>query len=163
MLTVRDATPVDAPAIAEIYAWHVLNGTGSCEEVAPPIEEIASRMAVIAERGLPWLIAEGDDGVLGYGYAMPYRPRSAYRFTVEDAVYVHHAHHGQGIGRTLLRDLIDRARALRHHTIVALIDADQAASIALHARQGFVEAGRLKQVGFKFGRWLDVVYMRRET
>src|SRR3712207_622636 len=181
-LTLRDATPADAPAIAEIYAWHVLNGTGSFEEVPPPAEEIAARMAGVLERGLPWLVAEdvlrrardGDDpssphaepvearSVLGYAYAMPYRPRSGYRFTVEDAVYV--APHAQrrGAGRALLNALVERLQAQGYRTLVASIgDSGNKASIALHAACGFEHRGTLRNMGFKHGRWLDVVWMQR--
>ena len=161
-MIVRDATAADAPAIAEVYAWHVLNGTGSFEEVPPPHEEIARRMADIAERGLPWLVADVDDALLGYVYATPYRPRSGYRFTVEDAVYV--APHAQrrGAGRALLAALIERLQAQGYRTLVASIgDSDNQASIALHAACGFEHRGTLTDMGFKHGRWLDVVWMQR--
>ena len=162
-LTIRDATPADAAAVAEIYAHHVLHGTGTFEEVPPPPEEIARRMADLAERGLPWLLAEAPDGaVLGYAYATPYRPRSGYRFTVEDAVYV--APHAQrrGAGRALLTALIERLEAQGYRTLVAAIgDSANTASIELHRACGFEHRGTLLRMGFKHGRWLDVVWMQR--
>ena len=161
-LTLRYATPEDAPAVAEIYAWHVLNGTGSFEEVPPPAEEIARRMADLAERGLPWLLAETHGAMVGYAYATPYRPRSGYRFTVEDAVYVAPHAHRRGAGRALLLALIERLQAQGYRTLVASIgDSANTASIALHAACGFEHRGTLANMGFKHGRWLDVVWMQR--
>ena len=161
-MTIRDAVAADAAGVAEIYAHHVLHGFGSFEEVPPPVEEIARRMADVAERGLPWLVAEAEGALLGYAYAMSYRPRSGYRFTVEDAVYV--APHAQrrGAGRALLDALIERLQAQGYRTLVASIgDSDNEASIALHAACGFEHRGTLKAMGFKHGRWLDVVWMQR--
>ena len=162
MIDVRDATPDDAAAVAEIYGWHVLNGFGSFEEAAPPVEEIARRMAEVAQRGLPWLVAEADGAPLGYAYATPYRPRTGYRFTVEDAVYVAPHAQGRGAGRALLTALIERLQAQGYRQLVASIgDSGNAASIALHRACGFEHRGTLREMGFKRGRWLDVVWMQR--
>ena len=162
-MSIRDATPADAPVVAEIYAHHVLHGTGSFEETPPPAQDMADRMSQIAERGLPWLLAEDETGaVLGYAYAMPYRPRSGYRFSVEDAVYV--APHAQrrGVGRALLDALLERLRAQGYRQVIASIgDSANTGSIALHAACGFEHRGRLVEVGFKHQRWLDVVWMQK--
>ena len=161
-MVIRDATPADAPAVAEIYAHHVLHGFGSFEEVPPPVEEIARRMADVAERGLPWLVAEAEGALLGYAYTMPYRPRSGYRFTVEDAVYV--APHAQrrGVGRALLGTLLERLTAQGYRQVVASIgDSANTGSIALHRACGFEHRGTLRDLGFKQNRWLDVVWMQK--
>ena len=161
-MLIRDATPLDAAAVAEIYAWHVLNGFGSFEEVPPPVEEVARRMADVAQHGLPWLLAEADGALLGYACATPYRPRSGYRFTVEDSVYV--APHAQrrGAGRALLQALLERLRLQGYRQVVASIgDSDNEPSIALHRACGFEHRGTLLALGFKQGRWLDVVWMQR--
>jgi phosphinothricin acetyltransferase len=159
----RAATAGDAPAVATLYGWHVLNGFGSFEEAPPPAEEMARRMAAIAERGLPWLLAEAEGRVIGYGYAGPYRDRSAYRFSVEDSVYVAPEAQGRGAGRALLLALIERCTALGKRRMIASIgDSGNLASIRLHAACGFRECGRLHGVGFKRERWLDVVWMERD-
>lgn len=159
---VRPATRADLRAINDIYNHFVACSTCTYQEEPDTIE---GRAAWFARHGPahPVTIAEAADAVVGWGSLSPFHPRSAYRFTVENSVYVHPAHHRKGVGRALLRDLVERARAAGHRTIIAGIDAEQAGSVALHASEGFVEAGRLRHVGFKFGRWLDVVYMQRET
>lgn len=111
--------------------------------------------------GHPITVAESDGQVVGWGSLSPFHTRSAYRRTVESSVYVRHDRHRQGIGAALLADLIDRARVLGHHTIIAGIDLEQAASIALHRKFAFQEVGHLHEVGFKFNRWLDVVYLQK--
>lgn len=159
---VRPARPSDIPEIAAIYAWHVLHGTGTFEEVPPSVEEMEERFADIIRRGGAWLSATDATGVVGYAYFAPYHSRSAYRFTVEDSIYVREDQRGRGIGRALLARLIGAARAAGRRQMVAVIgDASNAASIALHRSLGFIEAGRLFGVGFKFGRPLDVVFMQR--
>lgn len=160
---IRPATPADAAAVAEVYAHHVRHGTASFEEVPPDAEEIARRMAAILDRGWPWLVAAGADGaVLGYAYAGQLNPRSGYRYSCEDSVYVRHDAIGRGIGSRLLPALIDSCRAAGFRRMFAVIgDAGNAGSIALHARHGFTHAGTLQQAGYKFGRWLDVVHMER--
>jgi phosphinothricin acetyltransferase len=159
---IRAATPADAEAIATIYAHHVLHGTATFEEVAPDAGEIARRWAEITGRGLPYVVAEADGRLLGYAYAGPLRPRSAYRYTLEDSVYLDPAATGLGLGRRLLERLIADATAIGARQLVAVIgDSGNAASIALHARAGFARVGTLRSVGFKFGRWLDTVEMQR--
>ncbi len=157
----RDAAPGDLPAITAIYAHHVLHGTATFEEVPPEPAEVARRRAEVAGRGLPWLVAEADGRLLGYAYAGPFRARPAYRFTVEDSIYIDPAATGRGLGRRLLERLIADCMAAGARQLVAVIgDSGNAASIALHARLGFAHVGTLRSVGFKFGRWLDTVQMQ---
>ncbi|MFO1113499.1 MAG: N-acetyltransferase family protein [Rhodospirillales bacterium] len=159
---VRPAVVADIPAVAAIYAHHVLTGTGSFEEDPPGEDEMRGRFELVAGRGLPYLVADGGGLVRGFAYAAPFRPRSAYRFTVEDSVYVAPAMVGLGIGRLLLAGVIERCRSRGLRQMVAVIgDAGNRRSIALHAALGFRAAGSLQQVGCKFGRPLDVVFMQR--
>lgn len=159
---VRPARDADISAIRAIYAHHVLEGTGSFEEAAPDTDEMTTRFRSVVGNGLPYLVAANGETVLGFAYAAPFRPRSAYRFTVENSVYVHPAVIGQGIGRTLLAELIERCAAQGYREMVAVIgDAGNRRSIALHAALGFQQAGTLQGVGRKFSRWLDVVFMQR--
>ncbi len=160
----RDATEADIAAIQRIYAWHVENGTASFEEAAPDAAELGARLAAIRARGLPYLCAVDPAGrLLGYAYAGPYRARSAYRFTVEDSVYLDPAEAGKGLGRLLLARVIADCQAAGLKQMVAVIgDSGNQASIRLHAALGFREVGVLKAVGLKFGRWVDTVLMQRE-
>lgn len=161
-LRVRDAAPGDMAAIQSIYAHHVLHGLATFEETPPPVEEMARRHADITGRGLPYLVAELDGAPAGYAYCALYRTRSAYRFTLEDSVYVRHDLAGRGLGSALLAELVRRAEALGYRQLVAVIgDSAHRASIALHARHGFLPVGTLRSTGFKFGRWVDSVLMQR--
>ena len=161
-LRIRDAGPDDAAAIHSIYAYHVLNGLATFEEVPPPLEEMRRRYDAITAAGLPYLVAEHAGATAAYGYCSPYRTRSAYRYTLEDSVYVRHDLIGRGLGSALLAELIARAAALGYRQLVAVIgDSAHAASIALHARHGFLRVGTLRSSGFKFGRWVDSVLMQR--
>jgi len=158
----RDATAADAPAIAAIYAPHVLTGLASFEETPPEAAEIARRMASVREAGLPWIVAEVDGRVAGFAYASPYRARSAYRYTVEDSIYVAASAARQGIGTALLAELVERcAKAGRRQMIAVIGDSANAASIGVHARVGFRVAGVLPAAGYKLGRWVDSVLMTR--
>ena len=161
-MRLRAAEPGDAAAVAELYRWHVENGFGTFEEEPPSTEEIARRISSVLERGLPWLLTEAGGELLGYAYAAPYRDRSGYRFTVETSLYV--APHAQrrGVGRALLSALLEGCAAQGFKRVIASIgDSDNTASIRLHEACGFQICGRLRQVGFKRGRWLDVVWMER--
>ena len=161
-ILVRDANETDMSAVAGIYAKHVLHGLASFEEVPPPLDEMKSRRAGVLKLGLPYLVAELDNHVVGYSYATFYRARPAYRYTVEDSVYVADGLHGRGIGTALLAELIGRCEQGHWRQMLAIIgDSDNAASIALHRRMGFTSCGTLLSVGFKHGRWVDSVFMQR--
>ena len=161
-VAVRDATEHDISAIQRIYAHHVLTGTASFEEVPPTEPEMVARWQGIQRLALPYLVAERGGAVAGYAYAGAYRPRPAYRFTVEDSVYVASGHHRCGIGHALLTALLARCEAGPWRQMIAVIgDGANTASIALHQRFGFRHAGTLQNVGFKHGRWLDSVLMQR--
>lgn len=162
-LPVRPSTEADLPAIAAIYRHHVTTGLASFEDTPPDLAELARRREAVLASGLPWLVAADASGMLlGYAYAGLYRPRSAYRYTVEDSIYVAPGQTGRGIGRALLTALIERTTALGYRQMVAVIgDSANAASISLHRGCGFREVGRLEGVGFKFGRWVDSVLMQR--
>jgi L-amino acid N-acyltransferase YncA len=162
-MRIRPATREDAVALAAIYGHHVVHGFGSFEESAPSAETMIERWAAITARGLPYLVAEVDGAVAGLAYAGPYRPRSAYRFSVEDSVYISPAHQGQGLGKALLTATIDACEAMGLRRMLAFIgDSGNAGSIGVHRSCGFRHAGVLEGVGFKAGRWLDVVVMERD-
>ena len=162
-LRIRPAEAADASALAAVYAPHVLHGFGTFEEVPPDAEEMARRLAAVVGEGLPWLVAEQEgSAVLGYGYAARFRPRAAYRVSVEDSVYVAPEAHGRGVGRALLQALIEACTAQGCAAMAAVIgDSANLASIALHARLGCRHAGVLERMARKHGRWLDVVFMQR--
>jgi L-amino acid N-acyltransferase YncA len=161
-MLVRDARDDDMGAVQAIYAHHVLHGTASFEEDPPPLAEMQRRRGDVLARGLPYLVAEIDGRVAGYSYATPYRARSAYRFSIENSVYVDHARQRLGVGRALLTELIARCERGDWRQMIAIIgDSAQAASIGLHASVGFRHVGTLQSVGIKFGRWLDTVLMQR--
>lgn len=162
MITIRDFTPNDLEPVTRIYAHHVLHGTATFDETAPSIEDMGRKCHKVRAQGLPWLIAEADGAVAGYAYAAPFRERSAYRFTLENSVYVDAAHHRRGAGRALLTELLARCEALGYRQMIAAIgDSSNHASIGLHRALGFRDAGVYRSVGMKFGRWLDVVLMQR--
>jgi L-amino acid N-acyltransferase YncA len=164
---IRPSRDEDVAAIAAIYGYHVLHGVASFEETPPAVEEVARRRAEIVARGLPYLVAERDDGtaggrVVGYCYASLFRPRSAYRFTVEDSIYIDAAEVGRGIGRALLEPLLLRCAELGFRQMVAVVGGRETIpSIRLHEALGFTHAGVLPAVGFKFGRWIDIVLLQR--
>ena len=160
-MPVRPAAPQDLPAIQAIYAHHVLNGLASFEEIPPSVEEMRRRYEDVTRQGFPYLAAEERGEILGYGYCSLYRARSAYRYTLEDSIYVKEGRQGKGIGTAILKELIARCEALNCRQIIAVIgDSANAGSIRLHASLGFVRAGLLRSTGFKFGRWVDSVYMQ---
>ncbi|QJE72035.1 N-acetyltransferase [Aerophototrophica crusticola] len=159
-LSVREATSADAPAIAAIYAPAVLHGTASYEEEPPDAAEMARRMADVQAKGLPWLVATEGTRVLGYAYASPFRTRPAYRFTIENSVYVADGAQGRGVGRLLMQDLLGRCRTLGFRKVVAVIgDRRNEGSVRLHRSLGFAEAGVLPGIGVKFGQELDLLLM----
>jgi L-amino acid N-acyltransferase len=157
-VTIRPATKSDLAAINDIYNHYVLHSTCTYQEEP---ESLAGREQWFQHHGEnhPVIVAVADGKIVGWGSLSAYHPRSAFRFTVENSIYVHPEHHRKGTGALLLQDLIRRARELGHRAIIAAIDGEQAASVALHAKFGFEEVGHMKTLGFKFGRWLDVIYM----
>jgi phosphinothricin acetyltransferase len=161
-MDIRNATEADVPDIQAIYAHHVLHGTGTFEEEPPSVEEMAARFHKVVDHGYVWLVACDATGVLGFGYYAPFRDRSAYRFTVEDSIYVREDVRGQGVGKSLVARLIELATAQGARQMIAVIgDADNVGSIGVHSSLGFHLVGTMKAVGVKFGRWIDVVTMQR--
>ena len=159
---IRTCTAEDVPAMAAIYEDAVLTGTGSFETEAPSDEEMARRRDAVRGKGLPWLVLQTASGVVGYAYATPFRPRHAYRFTLEDSIYLHRSIHGRDLGRLLLAELLSRCTALGARQMLAVIgDSANQGSVALHRTLGFQPAGQFNQVGRKFDRWLDIVLMQR--
>ena len=161
-LLVRDAQEADMAAIQAIYSHHVLTGLASFEETPPSVAELLARRQAVLGHGLPYLAAELNGRVVGYSYASSYRPRPAYRHTIEDSVYVAEGQAGRGIGGALLSGLIGRCEAGPWRQMLAVIgDSGNASSIGLHRRFGFEPVGTLRSAGFKFGRWVDTVLMQR--
>jgi len=140
----------------------VLHGLASFEEEPPSVEELEQRYRDVLSRKLPYLVAEAGGTIAGYGYCTPYRARSAYRYALEDSIYVRPDMTGRGVGKALLAELVRRCEGLGYRQIIAVIgDSANLASIAAHAACGFLRVGTLRSVGFKFGRWVDSVYMQR--
>lgn len=157
----RPATPADAPAIAAIYGHHVIHGLGTFDLTAPTPATMAERMQGVLAHGLPYLVAEIDGRVAGYAYAGAFRPRAGYAYTVEDSVYIAPEAVGRGLGKTLLSQVIADCEALGLRQMIACIgDSGNAASIGLHKSLGFIHSGTVEAVGFKHGRWVDIVFMR---
>lgn len=161
-LLVRPSSLADVGAIRDIYALAVTLGTGTFELEAPDLAEMARRRDEVLAKGLPWLVAEQDGQLRGYAYANHFRPRPAYRFSVEDSIYLHPEAQGRGLGRVLLAELVARCQAAGARQMLAVIgDSANAASVGVHQALGFERCGLLQSVGWKFGRWLDVVLMQR--
>jgi phosphinothricin acetyltransferase len=162
MVDIRAAREADLDRITEIYADAVRHGTASYELEPPSRAEMGSRFAALAGNGFPYIVAEDDGGVLGYAYAGAFRPRPAYRFVVEDSIYVSPEAKGRGVGRLLLDALIEEVRRLGFRQIIAVIGdgTPDSASVRLHEKLGFRHSGRLEGTGYKHGRWLDTVFMQ---
>ncbi|KQW36037.1 GNAT family N-acetyltransferase [Rhizobacter sp. Root404] len=161
-LLIRPSTPADLPAITDIYGWNVLNGTGTFELEAPDLDEMTRRRDDVLSKGLPWLVVERGGRVLGYAYANHFRPRKAYRFCLEDSVYLAADAKGQGLGRLLLAELMARCEALGARQMLAVIgDSANLGSVGVHRTLGFEPIGVMKSAGWKFDRWLDVVLMQK--
>ena len=161
-MEVRAAAQGDLAAIHAIYAHHVLRGLATFEEVPPDVEEMRRRHQDVTSLGLPYLVAVERGEILGYGYCAPYRARSAYRYALEDSIYIKDGHLGKGIGTRLLGELLRICAGLGYRQVVAVIgDSANDGSIALHARLGFLRVGTLRSTGFKLGRWVDSVLMQR--
>jgi phosphinothricin acetyltransferase len=161
-MIVRAATQADAQALADIYRHHVLHGLGAFEETPPSAADMDARRQAVAGHGLPWLVAEAEGRVLGFAYAAPFRPRAAYRYTVEDSVYVAADAQGRGVGKAALGAVLSACEAMGLRQVVAVIgDSGNAASIGLHRTLGFEPAGVGRSFGFKHGRWVDIVWMQK--
>ncbi|MFT2095240.1 N-acetyltransferase family protein [Acidiphilium multivorum] len=161
-MDIRPAAPEDLPACQAIYAHHVLEGTGTFDEVPPSLEALTARFREVTGAGRAWVVAADATGILGFAYFDQYRARSAYRFTAEDSVYVREDVRGQGVGKALVARLLDEARTAGFREMLAVIgDSENVGSIGVHASLGFQRVGTLRDVGFKFGRWIDVVIMQR--
>ena len=162
-LILRNSLDADLPAITAIYRHAVLHGTGTFELDPPDEAEMGRRRAEVLGRGLPWLVAERDGALLGYAYANYFRPRMAYRFCLEDSIYLAPEAQGAGVGSLLLGELIARCEAAGARQMVAVIgDSANLGSIGVHRRLGFRDMGVMQAAGWKFDRWLDVVFMQRE-
>jgi L-amino acid N-acyltransferase YncA len=159
---VRPATDADVAAITAIYGHHVLTSTGTFEETPPSEGEIAARIGAVRALKLPYLVAEDGGHVTGFAYASAFRPRPAYRYTAEDSVYIHPDHMGRGVGKALVAEVIAVCAVLGVRQMIAVIgDSANAGSIGLHRSLGYEDAGVGRAFGFKFGRWVDVVWMQK--
>ena len=160
-LEIRPTAPADLPAITAIYEHAVLHGTATFELIPPDLAEMTRRYRALTDGGFPYFVASLGGTVIGYAYAGPYRPRPAYRFTVENSVYLQPTIHRRGIGLQLMRQLICECEARGYRQMIAVIgDSANAGSIGVHSRTGFQMIGTHPHVGFKFGRWLDTVMMQ---
>jgi phosphinothricin acetyltransferase len=160
--TVRPATVGDLDAVAAIFAHYVTGSVFTFEEVPPTVAQWRQRLVALGEKHLPFLIAEVDGAIAGYAYASPWRPKPAYRHTVEDSIFLAPGYQGRGLGRLLLGALLTACAAAGSRQVVAVIaDSGDPASVALHRACGFTEAGRLTRVGYKHGHWIDTVLMQR--
>ncbi len=161
-MDIRATTDADLPEIQAIYAHHVLHGTGTFEDAPPSLEQIAVRFARGNARGFTWRVASDATGILGFAYYGPFRERPAYRFLVEDSIYVRDDVRGQGVGKQLVARLLVDAEAAGLRQMIAVIgDAENIGSIGMHASLGFQRTGTIRAAGRKFDRWLDVVIMQR--
>ncbi|MEO5844521.1 MAG: N-acetyltransferase family protein [Caldimonas sp.] len=161
-ILIRPSSADDVPAVTAIYGWHVRHGTGTFEIDAPSLDDMAGRREDVLAKGLPYLVLEEQGAVCGYAYASQFRPRPAYRFCLEDSVYVATDKAGRGFGRLLLAELLARCEAAGARQMLAVIgDSQNASSIGVHLALGFAHTGTIRAAGWKFERWLDVVVMQR--
>ena len=161
-ILIRPSSSDDLPALTAIYGWHVRHGTGTFEVDPPTDADMAMRRDDVLAKGLPYLVIEEDGAVCGYAYASQFRPRPAYRFCVEDSVYLAPAKSGRGFGRLLLTELLARCEAAGARQMLAVIgDSQNAGSIGVHRALGFDHSGTIRAAGWKFERWLDVVLMQK--
>jgi L-amino acid N-acyltransferase YncA len=159
---IRPAAMQDLPSVQAIYAHHVIHGLGTFEETPPDLAEMTARYASVVEKKLPWLVAEAAGKILGYAYAAPFRPRSAYRFALEDSIYVSPDAAARGLGKALLGELLRLCEAWGARQMLAVIgDSANAGSIGVHRALGFTHLGTMRGVGFKHGRWVDVTLMQK--
>ncbi len=161
-MQIRPAHTADIAEIQAIYAYHVLHGTGTFEEIPPSVEEMTQRWSHVMSKGWAWLVAVDSTGVAGYGYYQQIRDRSAYRYTAEDSIYVRDDVRGQGVGKSMVQALLHAATEAGFRQMIAVIgDSENIGSIGVHTSLGFRKVGVLHATGLKFGRWLDTVYMQR--
>lgn len=162
-MDIRDAISADFEAITGIYAWNVLNGTGTFALEPPSQDEMLASFHTLEAMRLPYIVAVDGETILGYAYAAPFRTRPAYRYGVEDSIYLAPEAVGKGVGKALLNRLIEACTARGLYSMIAVIgDSANAASVGVHRACGFTQTGVLPNAGFKFGRWLDVVFMTRD-
>jgi L-amino acid N-acyltransferase YncA len=162
MPLIRPSNEQDLSAITRIYGHHVLHGTGTFETTPPSLDEMAARRADVLSKGLPWLVVEEDGQVLGFAYGNWFKPRPAYRFSVEDSIYLAPGAAGQGLGRALLAELLTTLERSGIRKVMAVIgDSANTGSIGVHKALGFEQVGVVQACGWKFGRWLDIVMMQR--
>lgn len=162
MPLIRPSTEQDLPAITRIYGHHVLHGTGTFETTPPSLEDMTARRADVLSKGLPWLVVEEAGQLLGFAYGNWFKPRPAYRFSVEDSIYLAPEAAGKGLGRALLAELLITLERSGIRKVMAVIgDSDNAGSIGVHKALGFEQVGVVQACGWKFGRWLDIVMMQR--
>lgn len=163
MPTIRPSRDEDLTAITAIYQYHVLNSTGTFETEPPSVADMTARRADVLSKGLPYLVAEDDDGtVIGFAYGNWFKPRPAYRFSVEDSIYVAHGQQGRGMGKALLAELLVQCEAVGIRKMMAIIgDSANAGSVGVHLALGFEEVGKIKSCGWKFGAWRDIVIMQK--
>jgi len=162
MVLIRPSRDEDVAEIARIYAHHVLHGTGTFETEPPSPTDMAARRQDVVGKGLPWLVAEVDGSVAGFAYGNWFKPRAAYRYSVEDSIYLDPAHQGRGLGRALMAELLARLEAAGVRKAMAVIgDSANTGSIGLHLALGFEHVGVVQDCGWKFGRWLDIVLMQK--
>lgn len=160
MILIRPSADADVAAITSIYAHHVLHGTGTFETEPPSEADMAARRADVLSKGLPYLVAEEDGAVIGFAYGNWFKPRAAYRYSVEDSIYLAPGQQGKGLGRALLSEFLARCEAVGVRKVMAVIgDSANAGSVGLHRSLGFQNVGVVKSCGWKFGRWLDIVLM----
>lgn len=162
MPLLRASLDADIPAITAIYAHHVLHGTGTFEIDPPSVADMAGRRADVLAKGLPYLVAEEDGGVIGFAYCNWFKPRPAYRFSAEDSIYLAPDQAGKGLGRSLLTELARQAEQAGVRKLIAVIgDSANAGSIGVHKALGFTQVGVIRSCGWKFDRWLDIVMMEK--
>ena len=162
MTLIRPSTDADLPAITAIYAHHVLTGTGTFETEAPSVADMLARRADVLAKGLPYLVAEDAGSVVGFAYGNWFKPRPAYRFSVEDSIYLAPGQQGKGLGRLLLTELLVRCEAVGIRKVMAVIgDSANAGSVGVHRALGFMQVGVVESCGWKFGAWRDIVIMQK--
>lgn len=159
---ITEAKLSDIEGVREIYSHYVKNTVSSLEEIVPYLDQMVDVYSSIIAKNLPYLVAKEGDKVIGYCYVSPYRTRSAYRYTLEDSIYIHPDHLGQGAARALLGQVIEKSKEIGYKQIVAVVVSESDDSVKFHQAMGFEIKGRLEKIGFKFGKWLDSIIMQRE-